>query len=306
MPPVSPVRYQQQQQAGVQRGSTTPSPVSGPGTIILQPAELRELQISSATPNQPAQQLTFPAVSTVSASGGTIHHLGQSPTKGGIPPLLNPVQQQHNVPKMNVQQLQQALQQGAVTPQQTATPVTARRTSGSASPGSASPRASHGMTHSQSSPLLSSFSLTQNPLRTSPVHSPERPRKRVKLEEKPAANQEVASYRKLICDEKQKLMTEIKENYKEHLTELFFLQNGWNVMDYMTWKKRPTVQLLNFLKSGNLDSDDEELGQEVKINDEVTISHLLIFCFIYFRLKFGYSFKNSEIQLPLVDTFSCI
>lgn len=80
-------------------------------------------------------------------------------------------------------------------------------------------------------------------------------------------------------------MTEIKENYREHLTELFFLQNGWNIMDYLTWKKRPTVQLLNFLKSGNLDSDDEELGQEVKINDEVTIISPFHFCFIFSFLE---------------------
>ena len=43
-------------------------------------------------------------------------------------------------------------------------------------------------------------------------------------------------------------------------------------MDYHACKKRPTVQLLHFLKSGNLDSDDDEeipVGTETKINDEV-------------------------------------
>ena len=104
------------------------------------------------------------------------------------------------------------------------------------------------------------------------MQSPERVRKRIKLEEVPAATPDVATHRKLICDEKLRQMKEIKENYNEHLTELFFLQNGGNSMDYHACKKRPTVQLLHFLKSGNLDSDDDEeipVGTETKINDEV-------------------------------------
>ena len=152
---------------------------SGPGTLLLQQhselqvgctvqqqpsqqqqalvAQLTSSTMSSRSVQQPQQQatvtqLTLP-VSTVSASGGTIHHLGQSPPRGGIPPLVNPLsQQQRIITSMNVQQLQQALQQHQIvqqvqglltqtTPQSSATPQTqtVRRNSGTLSPG-ASPR----------------------------------------------------------------------------------------------------------------------------------------------------------------------
>ncbi len=105
--------------------------------------------------------------------------------------------------------------------------------------------------------------------RTSPIQSPEQPRKRIKLEEKPAASGEIANYRKLICDEKRREMAKIKVSYKEQLTELFYLQNGGNIMDYFVWKKRPTVHLIDFLRSGKLDSEDEDDNEEKSINDEV-------------------------------------
>lgn len=100
------------------------------------------------------------------------------------------------------------------------------------------------------------------------------PRKKVKLEEKPPANQEIGAARKLILDECYIQMKEIKENYMEHLTECFYLQSGQNLMDFHPWKKRPTPQLVQFLKSGRLDSDDEEENplvylQEKDINKEV-------------------------------------
>ncbi|XP_060081235.1 helicase domino-like isoform X1 [Ylistrum balloti] len=98
------------------------------------------------------------------------------------------------------------------------------------------------------------------------------PKKKVKVEEKAPATVEIANNRKLILDQKHREMIEIKENYIEYLTELFFLQNSGNMMDYHTWKKRPTPQLVHFLKSGNLDSDEEDdHGQERKINNEVKV-----------------------------------
>ena len=73
-------------------------------------------------------------------------------------------------------------------------------------------------------------------------------------------------------DLKHKQMKEVKAEYFENLTEMFFLQNGNNLIDYHTWKKRPTPQLVTFLKSesGKLDSDEEEDVLQVKeINSEV-------------------------------------
>ncbi|XP_022342498.2 helicase domino-like isoform X2 [Crassostrea virginica] len=98
------------------------------------------------------------------------------------------------------------------------------------------------------------------------------PKKKVKLEEKPAPTQEIANHRKLILDLKYRSMLDIKEPYIDNLTEMFFLQNGLNLMDFHSWKKRPTPQLVHFLKSGSLDSDDEEESSlERKINNEVKV-----------------------------------
>lgn len=45
----------------------------------------------------------------------------------------------------------------------------------------------------------------------------------------------------------------IKSEHQECLTELFFLQNGGNIMDYYTWKKRPNDLLACYLESEKLD-----------------------------------------------------
>ena len=93
----------------------------------------------------------------------------------------------------------------------------------------------------------------------------------MRLEEKQPPNPEVANYRKQLVELKHKQMKELKAEYFENLTEMFFLQSGQNLMDYHTWKKRPTPQLVNFLKSGKLDSDEEEDVLQVKeINSEVS------------------------------------
>ncbi len=258
---------------------------------------------ASATIHHQGQMSPPPAVSpnlqkgvtSVSASGRTIHHHGQSPTRGGIlPPLVtNPAQhplsshlnmssqQLKSLTPQQQQQLQaaiQAQQQGSgggtagaglqvQVPTQSQA-VAGRRSSGSHSPGAATA----GRQFERTSPILSQFS-TVLPMRTSPKHSPERPRKKIKLEEKPPATSEIAQYRKLVCDEKLREMASIKESYREHLIELFFLQSGMNLMDYHTWKRKPGPALITFLKSGssNLDSDDDEIGQEMKINDEVAM-----------------------------------
>ena len=98
--------------------------------------------------------------------------------------------------------------------------------------------------------------------------TPERPSKRIKLEPQPALSEETGRFRRLICDTRLKEMAHLKIVYIEHLTELFFLQNGGNIIDYFAWKKRPTMQLLHFLRSGRLDSEEEE---EQSINNEVRV-----------------------------------
>ena len=83
----------------------------------------------------------------------------------------------------------------------------------------------------------------------------------------------MAKKRKLACDHIKGQMLETKENYYEQLTELFYLQSGWNFMEYFSWKKKPTAQLVQLLKSAPLDSDDEDnipATTEKSINNEVS------------------------------------
>ena len=105
-----------------------------------------------------------------------------------------------------------------------------------------------------SEPMQSS-SLATSKIPSSPGPSP---RKKVKREEKSPANEEIAAARKLLLDERYVQMRGIKENYIEHLTECFYLQSGQNLMDFRSWKEGPTPQLVQFLKSERLHSDDDE------------------------------------------------
>ena len=45
------------------------------------------------------------------------------------------------------------------------------------------------------------------------------------------------------------------ESYKDNMSELFFLQSKGNVVDLPTFRKRPSQQYLNFLKSNNAPDD---------------------------------------------------
>lgn len=176
---------------------------------------------------------------------GTIHHTGQSPSFGGQSSRPN-LPQQHIVTMSNQTHRSASSLLG---------------TSSSASV-------------SSSRPLVDSkppaLNLTFPNLTAYANQSGPSPKKKIKLEEKPAATQEIANHRKLILDLKYKNMLDIKEPYIDNLTEMFFLQNGGNLMDFLAWKKRPTPQLVHFLKSGSLDSDDEEESSlERKINNEV-------------------------------------
>jgi len=54
--------------------------------------------------------------------------------------------------------------------------------------------------------------------------------------------------------DRQLALVQTKMAYHEHLTELFFLQNGGNLVDYYEWKKRPNEILASYLRSKDCDS----------------------------------------------------
>ena len=80
----------------------------------------------------------------------------------------------------------------------------------------------------------------------------------------------------LFQDELHSKVRDLKESYYDNLTECFFLQNGGQFMDYYPWRKKPTLQLVHFLKSGLLDSDNEDENPVIYLkegkSDDVRIS----------------------------------
>ena len=50
-------------------------------------------------------------------------------------------------------------------------------------------------------------------------------------------------------------MEHVRVNYRDKLQELFFLQNGGNLVDYHGWRKRPNPQLVAFLNASRLDNE---------------------------------------------------
>ena len=199
------------------------------------------------------------------ATGGTIHHHGPIPPRTGSLPSHTNLQLKY---KMSNQQSLKA-------------PSSQGHSSSAANKLLMETKPPSGL--SSTFPNLTALANQSGPS----------PKKKIKLEEKAAATEDIAKNRKLILDGKKREMSEIKENYIETLSELFFLQNGGNMMDFFMWKKRPTPQLVNFLKSSNVDSDDEEdHGLEIKINDEV---HFLVeWSVIYYRDNFLLLFRLAE------------
>ncbi|KAM4808121.1 E1A-binding protein p400-like [Rhinophrynus dorsalis] len=84
-----------------------------------------------------------------------------------------------------------------------------------------------------------------------------------KLEEIPPASQEDARMRKQCLEHFQKNMKVLKENFKEYLIELFFLQHvQGNMMDFLAFKRKPTLSLQGYLRQNDLDLEIEEEEEE--------------------------------------------
>eukprot|EP00794_Sanderia_malayensis_P014257 gene14257-15744_t len=50
-------------------------------------------------------------------------------------------------------------------------------------------------------------------------------------------------------------MESLRVEYRDMLQELFFLQNGGNLVDYHGWRKRPNPQMMTFLNASRLDNE---------------------------------------------------
>jgi len=84
------------------------------------------------------------------------------------------------------------------------------------------------------------------------------PLKKVKLLDACDTNEDtLESVTEQYCFDRLKDMRILTVASDELLTELFFLQNGGNLMDYFSWKKRPNTLLACYLCSERLESDPE-------------------------------------------------
>jgi len=80
------------------------------------------------------------------------------------------------------------------------------------------------------------------------------PAKRKKLSEL-NDNDVCDRYKQNYCVERMNALRQLHSAYQEDLTEIFFLQNGGNLMDYFSWKKRPNTLLACYLRSESIDDD---------------------------------------------------
>ena len=91
--------------------------------------------------------------------------------------------------------------------------------------------------------------------------------------------------RKRLLEKRKARRTRVLESYKDNMSEMFFLQSKGNVVDLPSFRKRPTQQYLNFLKSNSAPND---------IMDEVRFVKKLFFSIIPQPLTIP-SFKGQDI-----------
>ncbi|MGH0169164.1 UNVERIFIED_CONTAM: hypothetical protein FKN15_056001 [Acipenser sinensis] len=241
-------------------GSAGQVQLSSPGT----PGSVRERRLS-----QPHSQ-----------TGGTIHHLGpQSPAASGasiqtlgspghittssLPPQISSI-----IQGQLIQQQQQVLHG-----QQLCRAIGFDRTPPGMLSGVGGSAASFGMASPlpPSSPSRANApqGLSNPPL--TPTSASASVKKQPKKLEIPPATPEIAQLRKQCLEQHRKATESLKDSFKEHLIELFFLQHlQGNMMDFLAFKKKPCGPLFMYLRQNDLDlEDDEEEEQSEVINDEV-------------------------------------
>lgn len=83
---------------------------------------------------------------------------------------------------------------------------------------------------------------------------------------------EFQRYRILYENDRLKDMKCLNVSHREKLTELFFLQNGGNLMDYFSWKKRPNKLIDCYLFSEKLDDEDIASDMDTSITEYFSVA----------------------------------
>lgn len=61
---------------------------------------------------------------------------------------------------------------------------------------------------------------------------------------------------RLVLEHVLQRMGKVRDDYNVQLQELFFLQTGGNMMEFLSWKRRPNKHLEEFMAQNRLDEDD--------------------------------------------------
>ena len=85
------------------------------------------------------------------------------------------------------------------------------------------------------------------------------------------------STRLRLLEKRKARRAKLLESYKDNMSEMFFLQSKGNVVDLPSFRKRPTQQYLNFLKSNSAPND---------ILDEVRFVKYSKYCNLHSPVKF--------------------
>ncbi|XP_041084686.1 E1A-binding protein p400-like, partial [Polyodon spathula] len=252
----------------------------GSGLAQLASGSAGQVQLSS--PGIPGSVRERRLSQPHSQTGGTIHHLGpQSPAASGasiqtlgspghittssLPPQISSIIQGQLIQQQQQQQVLHGQQLGRAMGFDRTPPGMLTGVGESAAPfGMASPLPPSSPSRASAPQGLSNPPLT-------PTSASASVKKQPKKVEIPPATQEIAQLRKQ-CLEQHRIATEsLKDVFKEHLIELFFLQHlQGNMMDFLAFKKKPCGPLFMYLRQNDLDlEDDEEEEQSEVINDEV-------------------------------------
>ena len=204
------------------------------GTNVPMAGEQQQSQSSRESRNI-VQNLLLPSQQPM----GTIHHHGQgSPGRVSMPPLSSPSRASGSPRRSSSHSPTRGVPAGHKSP----------------TGGGHGYRRPH--SPARTSPLPSSPSLVMRKSMMPPT------------EERPPASAEIGELRRQVLSERLANVKKLKETYNDKLTELFFLQNGGNMMDFQVWKKRSNQQLFVYLSSQRLDDEEEKT-----INDEVSMNN---------------------------------
>ncbi|XP_026980981.1 E1A-binding protein p400 isoform X2 [Sagmatias obliquidens] len=243
----------------------------GSGLAQMAPGAQVQLQHTGAPITVRERRLSQPHAQ----SGGTVHHLGpQSPAAAGgagLQPLASPghITTTSLPPQISSIIQGQLIQQQQVLQGPPLTRPLLPGVGGTSAFGMTSPPPPTSPSRTAAPPGLSSLpvpSAGSTGIRKAPR----------KLEEIPAASQELAQMRKQCLDYHFREMEALKAAFKEYLVELFFLQHlQGNMMDFLAFKKKHYAPLQAYLRQNDLDLEEEDEDEDEEksevINDEVKV-----------------------------------